>query len=234
MKDADDPIPAPTPEDTILYSDVFVEVYRALTPDWQLLEERWITDQEASHNRDKAQRRANKWLREKISQGALRALVRDPGDPNSKPPRPPQTFQLNRRRFASMSDFETGITDDHVGPGDIFQSGPDTVIAGKRRPVFFDRQEFNKVLSEIAPPATGIDTPPVKNKGGRPAEYDWDAMKAFALQKVKEFGRPGKDNKRLPSKAQLIELILNEWRERHGQEPASSSVRSHLNRWLGD
>jgi hypothetical protein len=38
MKDADDPIPVPTPEDTILLSDAFVVVYRALTPDWQIHE----------------------------------------------------------------------------------------------------------------------------------------------------------------------------------------------------
>jgi hypothetical protein len=169
MKDADDPIPVPTPEDTIFLSDAFVLVYRVLTPDWRILEEllnpappyyydaRQEEDaknrarRKALNNRDKAQRRANEWLREKIIQGALRALVRDPGDPNSKPPRPPQTFKLSRRRWA-MSDFETGIDGDHVGPGDILQSGPNTVIAGERRPVFFDRKEFDNVMREIAPP----------------------------------------------------------------------------------
>jgi hypothetical protein len=168
MKDADDPIPVPTPEDTIFLSDAFVLVYRVLTPDWRILEEllnpappyyydaRQEEDaknrgrRKALNNRDKAQRRANEWLREKIIQGALRALVRDPGDPNSKPPRPPQTFKLSRRGWA-MSDFETGIDGDHVGPGDVLQSGPNTIIAGERRPVFFDRKEFDNVMKEIAP-----------------------------------------------------------------------------------
>src|SRR6516164_9661713 len=91
MQDADDPIPVPTPEDTIFLRDAFVVVYRALTPDWQLLEERLNGAGQNQHVKDhayreaeRAQRRANKWLRETMShgaQGALRALVRDPGDP---------------------------------------------------------------------------------------------------------------------------------------------------------
>jgi hypothetical protein len=194
MKDADDPIPVSTPEDTILLSDAFFVVYRALTPDWQIHEQQMYPSppyyaledskndprREALHNRDTAQRRANEWLREKISQGALRALVRDPGDPNSKPPRLPQTFQLTRRGWAPSS-FETGIDDDHIGPDDIRQSGPNTIIAGARRLVFFDRKEFDKVVAEITQPTTKINTSRATDKGGRPAEYDWDAMKAFAL-----------------------------------------------------
>lgn len=159
MKDADDPIPVPTPEDTIFLSDAFVVVYRALTPDWQLLEERLNGAGQNQHMKDyayreaeRAQRRANEWLREKMSQGALRALVRDPGDPHSSPPRPPQTFQLSRRGWSSMSSFETGFDDDHVGPGDIPQLGPNTVVAGARRPVFFDRKEFNNAVREITQP----------------------------------------------------------------------------------
>jgi len=164
MKDADDPIPVPTPEDTIFLSDAFVVVYRALTPDWQLLEERLNGAGQNQHVKDhayreaeRAQRRANEWLRERMlretmSQGALRALVRDPGDPHSSPPRPPQTFQLSRRGWSSMSSFETGFDDDHVGPGDIPQLGPNTVVAGARRPVFFDRKEFNNAVREITQP----------------------------------------------------------------------------------
>ena len=74
-------------------------------------------------------------------------------------------------------------------------------------------------------PATAI------NKGGRPPEYDWDAIETFALQKIKELGRPH-SSRRLPSKAQLIELIKAEWARRSDREPPTSSLKTHLNRWL--
>jgi hypothetical protein len=51
-----------------------------------------------------------------------------------------------------MSSFETGFDNDHVGPGDILQLGPNTVVAGARRPVFFDRKEFNNAVREITHP----------------------------------------------------------------------------------
>jgi hypothetical protein len=83
-----------------------------------------------------------------------------------------------------------------------------------------------------------IDTPPVtdtssvKDKGGRPPEYDWDAIEVFALQKINELGRPHKDNKRLPSKTQLVELIQDEWSEKHHQDLGYTTVRDRLNQWL--
>jgi hypothetical protein len=63
-----------------------------------------------------------------------------------------------------MSSFETGFDDDHVGPGDILQSGPNTVVAGARRPVFFDRKEFNNAVREITQP-----------DGDRAAAHDGDS-----------------------------------------------------------
>ena len=157
MKDADDLIPAPTPEYAISFRDAFEVVYRALNPDWQNLEERLNPSSpyydafderdekdraygEADRTYGKAQRLANEWLRERITQGALIALVCDPDSG--------QVFQSNRHKWDSMGDFETGIADNFVGPWDIFQSGPNTVIRGERRPVFFDRKVFDSLLSE--------------------------------------------------------------------------------------
>src|SRR5262245_17889392 len=92
-------------------------VYRTITSDWQILEERLnpsssahhgLTEQDAKcsreeawRNYDKAQRRALKWLWDRISQGALVALVRDPkiGD----------ILQLDRNKWNSISDFEMEI-----------------------------------------------------------------------------------------------------------------------------
>lgn len=69
------------------------------------------------------------------------------------------------------------------------------------------------------------------NKGGRPAEYDWGAMREFVQALVSKHGKPGKGNKGLPSKAQLVEAVLDEWSNK-GLHPSSSNVRRYINRWL--
>jgi hypothetical protein len=75
-------------------------------------------------------------------------------------------------------------------------------------------------------PATAID------KGGRPPEYDWDAVEAFMLEQMRVLGKPHRKNKRLPTKAQLVERTQKEWRDRFDQHLPTSSVRSHLNQLL--
>jgi len=74
----------------------------------------------------------------------------------------------------------------------------------------------------------------VVDKGGRPAEYDWAAIKEIAVQQIKKFGKPHKDNKRLPTKAQLIELILGEYAIRFDRQPPISSMKAHLKGWLAE
>lgn len=70
-----------------------------------------------------------------------------------------------------------------------------------------------------------------KDKGGRPLEYDWDAVKAYMRHLVEKFGLPGRGNRRFPTKAQLVDAILDEWASRDIQlmEP---TVRRYVNRWL--
>jgi hypothetical protein len=75
-------------------------------------------------------------------------------------------------------------------------------------------------------PATAI------NKGGRPPEYDWAAIEAFMLEQMRVLGKPHRKNKRLPTKAQLVERTQKEWSDRFDQHPPTSSVRSHLNQLL--
>ncbi|WBL78821.1 hypothetical protein I3J27_38835 [Bradyrhizobium xenonodulans] len=72
-----------------------------------------------------------------------------------------------------------------------------------------------------------------RDKGGRPLEYDWDAVKEYALGLVKQHGRPGRTNKRLPSKSQLAEAVMNEW-ARKGVELAEPTVRRYITTWLKD
>jgi hypothetical protein len=231
MKDADDPIPIWG----ISYRDVFQTLYRDLTPDWKALEERLSraapgdATQDAWRSYDQAQRRANEFLREWIRQGAL-------DDPMIRDPSTGDILALDRDKWTSMGDFETGISDDHVGPGDIFQSGPNTVVSGARRPVFFDRNKFNNARSKIthitsADAARVTDTSLVKNKGGRPSEYAWEAVKPLVFQELTAHGKPGRNNKRYPSKAQLVEFVQIKL-GKFDEHPADTTVLYHVNQWI--
>jgi hypothetical protein len=73
-----------------------------------------------------------------------------------------------------------------------------------------------------------------KDKGGRPPEYDWDSVKAYALGLVREHGMPGRGNRRLRSKSQLAEAVLDEWSSKYDQQLAISTVRRHVGRWLSE
>jgi hypothetical protein len=140
MKDTDDPIPV----GKISMRDAVDAVYRAITPNLHTLLERLnpaspyydglpeqdakCAREEAWRNHDKAQQRAIKRLRAKISQGDLIAQVRDP--------RTGDILKLDRDEWASMSDFEMEIT----------------IVSGARQTVFFDRKNFDDVIKGVAPP----------------------------------------------------------------------------------
>jgi hypothetical protein len=164
--------------------------------------------QEAERAYYDALRRADEWLQEKINRSILFAWRYNKATG--------EIFQLPHHD--PMGDFYTRMTDD---------------LAGARL-FFFDRKSFDSAVTGIAQPTSGIRKPPVINKGGRPPEYDWDAIKAFALEQIKKLGKPHKNNKRLPSKTQLIELIQVEWSARYDQHPSTTSIRSHLNHWLAE
>jgi hypothetical protein len=224
------------PAGMISICKAFETVYQALTPDREVLEERvnpsspfhhGLSEQDAKCSREEAWRsydqrrlRASEWLREKLSQGSLIAQFQ----------KKKRDQQLSPHRWASMGPFKA------MG---IFETGI-AIVAGKRRRLYFDPKEYDKFLSEIAPSTTGIDTAPlidtprVTDKGGRPPEYNWDAIRAFALQKIKELGKPHKSNKALPTKAQLIELIQHEWSDKHHQDLGYTTVRDRLNQWLAE
>ena len=72
-----------------------------------------------------------------------------------------------------------------------------------------------------------------KDKGGRPPDYDWEAIKAYALALVQEHGKPGKGNRRLPSKDQLVDAIINEWALKD-IDLAKSTVRRYVKKWLSE
>ena len=97
-------------------------------------------------------------------------------------------------------------------------------------PAWNSAERFADKQQEVAPTSEG---PSDANRGGRPAEYDWDSMRDFALALIARHGKPGKDNKALPSKAQLVEALLDEWASK-ALHPSSSNVRRYVNRWLNE
>lgn len=70
------------------------------------------------------------------------------------------------------------------------------------------------------------------NKGGRPAEYNWDQMKEAAREMVEANGIPGPTNRKFPSKAQLVEAIMSLFASKYDQHPSESTVRARMNDWL--
>ena len=70
-----------------------------------------------------------------------------------------------------------------------------------------------------------------KDKGGRPPEHNWDAVKDYALAMIREHGLPGRGNRKFPTKTQLVEDILNKWASQD-LTLAETTVRRYVNRWL--
>jgi len=91
----------------------------------------------------------------------------------------------------------------------------------------------NDVLREFVFPKTDASRADSYNVGGRPEEYNWEQIKAFAFHLIQENGVPSKQNKKLPTKQALIEAICGEWDKRDIVLP-HPTVRRHLNKWLNE
>jgi hypothetical protein len=154
MVDSEDPIPP----NGVFLLDAFEYLYRASTPNWQIIEERCdparqanmgLTEDEiqkaladAWDDYDCAQLKANKLLRSWLVTGTITAYIRDP-DHNSN-------LQLSRNGWDNIGLLQSGITSNFVGPDDLFDPGPNTVLKDARRPVFFIREDFEQtVRSEL-------------------------------------------------------------------------------------
>jgi len=91
-----------------------------------------------------------------------------------------------------------------------------------------------EVKQESAPRDLIADVKAIeKDKGGRPPDYDWEQVKAYVLALVQEHGKPGKGNRRLPSKDQLVDAIIHQCASK-GIGLAKSTVRRYVNKWLSE
>jgi hypothetical protein len=98
--------------------------------------------------------------------------------------------------------------------------------------ILIEKDSFSDWYYSAAGPMAGVEARE-KDKGGRPADYDWDSIKAYALALVQEHGRPGKGNRRLSSKDELTGAIMNEWASKD-IELAKSTVSRYVRKWLSE
>jgi hypothetical protein len=155
MADANDAIP----EDAIYLQEAFECVFQKQTPRWQIFGRRCdaiklallLNQENPDYTKkcqkvldkalvpfDRAQFRANEWLRLRISDGVLTAYVRNPVTD--------KLLQLPRTGWDCRALKQSAIVTNFVGPDDVDAPGPDTVVDGARRPVFFKAAEFRQLL----------------------------------------------------------------------------------------
>ena len=71
----------------------------------------------------------------------------------------------------------------------------------------------------------------VVNKGGRPQEFNWSLIEAHCRSLVTQYGKPSRKNKKLPTQAQLIELVTA-FCTAQDLDPGDSTIRKKVSQWL--
>jgi hypothetical protein len=246
MNDANDPIPA----DAISLVDAFDYLFRAMTANWKELEERCnepvialaLNLNENSNeemNRqlmgdafpeyDQALLKANIWLRSCIGNGGITAFIRDPLHDKQ--------LQLQRQGWDDVGFCRSGISSNFVAPNDLMDPGPDSEIDGFRRPVFFMRNDFEKLIAL----AFGSGDPLAPDQGfrsrrGRPSLHDWDEARHYAEKIYAERGDFADVQNQCPGWrtatdfAHLIMEHMSRLNDRY--EPPFSSAKSFVSGFL--
>jgi hypothetical protein len=101
------------------------------------------------------------------------------------------------------------------------------------RLILFSTKDLMASVTTSVSPHKAAAQRTIKDKGGRPAEYDWGAVKNYMVALVKQFGVPEKKNRRLSTKNELVALILEEW-ARKDIQLAESTLRRYVTKWLSE
>jgi hypothetical protein len=155
------------PEGTIRLSEGYEAYYRASVPNWESLARAYATaiveptsaeekeptsveDEEptsvegAAKALDDSHKMAEMEFRNYLASDGPTALIRDPDTG--------KTLELDRKQWTPYRNFGvSGFDEDFVDPNDLVQPGPNTVLRGALRPVFFDRDEFEAFLKGLPP-----------------------------------------------------------------------------------
>ena len=161
------------------------------------------------------------------------------------------TFAIRPQHWAreiALTWLEQGeclLTEDFVDPSSLSMelAGPGrwpSLRRGERATIFVSEHDFQRLLAQQATKQESVPSDPIadveareKDKGGRPPDYDWEQIKDYALTLVQKHGKPGKGNRRLPSKDQLVDAIIDKWAS-NGIGLAKSTVRRYVNKWLSE
>lgn len=88
----------------------------------------------------------------------------------------------------------------------------------------FPEKVFRSNVTAATPTVAPIPVPPPPNKGGRPAEYDWDS---FTMEIIHRANTPDG----LPdTQAELTREMLSWFSDTCGHEPAESSVKVRISK----
>jgi hypothetical protein len=94
------------------------------------------------------------------------------------------------------------------------------------RDLEFSEHHLFKLWPKLAEP---------NSSGGRPPEYDWDKIREQAFNLMRQYGIPGKGNKRLPTQKALLDLILEYCSKTYDRQPDSGIKQStRLPQWIKD
>jgi hypothetical protein len=194
------------PEGGIPLIDAFEYVFRAMTPNWQELEDQLadpaiqLRHMEADAERreanrrawaayDDAQLKANEWLRSCIGEGLIASFVSFDGKP----------LQLPRHGWENAGFLQNSIGSSFVGPDDLTDPGPDTEINGVRRPVYFVRSDLVALVEETIIGAAAAQTTSEQPTKMVPARH---MSERASREKFKEWRETRGDN--LPSEKEDI------------------------------
>jgi hypothetical protein len=233
MVDANDPIPG----DGIFLTDAFELVFHLMHADWRNLEAfaeaPIVALQTSSETNDElnkepmdeafikydlAQLKANHWIRSQISDGSLMAFITTPA--LGKP------WQLPREGWTDVGLSRSGITSNFVGPDDILNPGPDAEIDAYRRPVFFNRDDFE---SAVKAAFGSIAKPDQHKRLGAPPKHDWDEGRLYAGKLFDERGdfcdiQNQQDDWR--TEMDLVRAVMIHMsKHNNGKEPGLSSTK---------
>ena len=156
------------------------------------------------------------------------------------------TFAIRPQHWAreiALTWLEQGeclLNEDFVYPLPLFLALRAGFRAGRgeRATIFVSEHDFQRLMAKQEVKQEAVPSDPIadveareKDKGGRPPDYDWEQVKDYALILVQKHGKPGKGNRRLPSKDQLADAILDEWASKD-IHLAKSTVSRYLRKWL--
>ena len=227
MTDAIDAIPP----DAISLIDAYQIVFEAITPNSSKLLEAINPAQSSSDqaNReawaayDLARLKANVWLRQQIADKLLIALIRDP--------ELGEVLKLPHIGWEDPGFLDSEIHENFVGPDDIFNPGPSTVLHGNAGLSSLICDAFERLVRErlgAAPPfvasSRGV------RGSGRPPKHDWHEGELFGKKLLEERGDPTKPENQVEgwrSLADLARAIMEHMAKhsKNGQEPPLSSAR---------